>query len=90
MRDCYSINIGGDFLADNIDWDSCVVDVTVVLSSRDYLFIRRSATTSMNEGETCIIAYTRSLNKPYNATVLSNNLSVVSIGQYSYHQTRKD
>ena len=30
--------------------------------------------------ETCIIAYTRSLNKPYNATVCSNNLSVVNIG----------
>ena len=32
----------------------------VVLSSRDYVFVRRSATTSKNEGGTFIIAYTRS------------------------------
>ena len=46
-------------------------EMYVVFSSRDYLFRRRSA----------IIAYTGSLNKPYNGTVFSNNLSVVNIGR---------
>ena len=88
MRDCYSILIAGDFLADNIDWDSCVVDIAVMLSSRHYLFVRRGATTSMNDGKICITAYTRNLNKPRKTTVFSKNLSVVSIGQYATVTTR--
>ena len=47
----------------------------VMLTSRDYLFVRRSATTSMNEGGP-VLSRTRGVgNKPNNATVFSNRAS---------------
>ena len=55
----------------------------VVLSSRDFLFVRRSAMTWKNEGEPVLLRTRGDKNTPYNETVFSDNPSVVSIGRYS-------
>ena len=45
----------------------------VVLSSRDFLFVRRSATTWKNEGEPVLLRTRGDKNTPYNETVFSDN-----------------